>query len=131
MKLKTKVWIEKDGELIFGSGKTLILKTIAQTGSINKAAEKIDMSFRRAWSYIHAIEERIGSPMVVKVKGGKHGGGAVLTAYAKELLQKFERLERDIRVFADKRFKEIFYSVGKYKDFPNRKNSFPTQQRKS
>ncbi len=108
MKIKSKVWLEKDEELVFGTGKALILNTIAETGSINKAAKKMNMSYRHAWSYIHAMEERIGRPMVIKIKGGKEGGGAVLTDHAKRLLKKFERLEQEVRSFADRRFKKTF-----------------------
>ncbi|MFC1708634.1 winged helix-turn-helix domain-containing protein [Candidatus Omnitrophota bacterium] len=113
MRIKTKVWLEKEGKLILGSGKVLILKSIASTGSINKAAEKIKMSYRHAWSCIRAIEGRIGRPVVKKTKGGRGGGGATLTEDGKDLVRKFERLEQEIKSFSDKRFKEIFLQDGK------------------
>ncbi len=108
MKVKSKVWLEKDGKLVFGSGKMLILKTIQQTGSINKAAKKMNMSFRHAWSCICSAENRLGVLLLIKVKGGKAGGGAALTNYAKGLVRKFEKLEREVNSFTDKRYKNIF-----------------------
>ena len=108
MEIRSKVWLEKKGELVFGTGKALILKTIAEEGSINKAAKKMNMSYRHAWSYIRAAEERIGSPLVIKKKGGKDGGGAILTDYAKVLLKKFENIDRETKSFTNKLFKKYF-----------------------
>jgi len=112
MNVKSKVWLEKNGELAFGAGKTAILKAIKEAGSINKAAKKMDMSYRHAWSYIHSAERRLGEPLLVKSKGGKDGGGAILTKYAEGLLIKFEQLEQEVKEFADSRFRGIFKDLG-------------------
>jgi molybdate transport system regulatory protein len=103
------VWLEKDGELVFGTGKSLILKEIHGTGSINKAAKKMKMSYRHAWSYVRSAEKRLGKGLLIKTKGGKTGGGAILTDYAIDLLKKFEKLEQEVKLFADKRYQEIFH----------------------
>jgi len=108
MQIKSKVWFEKDGELVFGIGKYLILKAIGEAGSINKAAKKMDMSYRHAWSYIRSAERRLGKPLLIKTKGGKEGGGAILTNYAKDLLEKFEKLEKEVKIFTNRRYEEIF-----------------------
>jgi len=108
MKVKSKVWLEKNGKLIFGSGKSLILTAILETGSINKAAKRMNMSYRHAWGYVVSAEKRIGKPLLVKIKGGKNGGGAILTDYAKELLRKFEKLEQKVNAYTDKCYKNIF-----------------------
>ncbi|MFH0771989.1 MAG: LysR family transcriptional regulator [Candidatus Omnitrophota bacterium] len=108
MQVKSKIWFEKDGELVFGIGKSLILKAIGETGSINKAAKKMEMSYRHAWSYVRSAERRLGKPLLIKVKGGKEGGGAVLTDYAKDLVEKFEKLEQDVTAFTDRHYREIF-----------------------
>ena len=99
MKIKAKVWLEKEGELVFGTGKYNILKAVSQTKSINQAAKKLKMSYRHAWSYIHSAEKRLGKLLLIKVRGGKEGGGAVLTDYAKELLEKFEKVEKESHSF--------------------------------
>lgn len=108
MKIKVKVWLEKEGKLVFGTGRCNILKAISQTKSINKAAKKLNMSYRHAWSYIHSAEKRLGKLLLVKARGGKEGGGAVLTAYAKELLEKFEKIEKRVIIFTDKCYKDTF-----------------------
>lgn len=109
MQIKSKVWLEKDNKLIFGVGKTAILKRIETTGSINKAAKKMKMSYRRAWSSVVSIEKRIGRTLVIRVKGGKGGGGAILTDCAKDLLSKFAKLEEEVEAFTNERYKAIFH----------------------
>lgn len=108
MEVKSKVWLEKKGRIFFGTGKSLLLKAIKETGSINKAAKMMNMSYRRAWSQIHSAEDSIGLPLLIKSKGGKDGGGAVLTGFAEELLKKFEKLQLQVRIFTNRRYKEIF-----------------------
>ncbi|UCD15223.1 MAG: LysR family transcriptional regulator [Candidatus Omnitrophota bacterium] len=107
--IKSKIWFEKDNKNVFGKGKYLILKAIDETGSLNKAAKRMNISYRRAWSYITGAEKRLGKALITKVKGGKHGGGAILTEYAKDLIGKFNVLEKEINVFTEKTFKDVFF----------------------
>ncbi|MCP4652716.1 MAG: LysR family transcriptional regulator [Candidatus Omnitrophica bacterium] len=108
MKIKSKIWLDNEGKLIFGTGKSDILKAVKRTGSLNRAAKELNMSYRHAWSYIQSIEKRIGKQLLVKNKGGKDGGGATLTQYASDLLEKFDSLEKEVKVFVNNRFKEVF-----------------------
>lgn len=108
MQVKSKVWLEKNGKLIFGSGKAEILKAVNKHGSLNKAAQELNMSYRHVWSQIKSVETHLGKPLLIKTKGGLAGGGAILTDEAKELLEKFIALENRIKDLTDKKFKEIF-----------------------
>ncbi len=108
MEIKSKIWIELDGEPVFSKGRWLLLNAIKQYGSINRAARELGISYRRAWSYIKAMEERLNKSLVVRRVGGKDGGGASLTPQAMELLKKYERLEKGIEKLLDKRFEKIF-----------------------
>lgn len=108
LRVRSKVWLEKDGKLIFGSGKASILKFVEETGSINKAAQKMEMSYRHAWSYIKEIEKRLNVNLVIRTKGGKGGGGAQLTPYAKDLLKKYIKIKNEIEMFADIKAKKAF-----------------------
>lgn len=108
MEIKSKLWIEVDGEPVFGRGRRFLLQAIDRYGSINQAAKEINISYRKAWSYIKAMEDRLGIKLVERHTGGKNGGGAALTEDARKFLKQYELLEDGIREIVDKRFKSIF-----------------------
>ncbi|KAF0144432.1 MAG: formylmethanofuran dehydrogenase subunit E [Nitrospirae bacterium] len=108
LKIKSKLWIEVEGEPVFGRGRRFLLEAIDKHGSLNQAAKEISISYKRAWSYIKAMEERLGVSLVERKTGGKNGGGATLTNEAKEFLKKYEALENGIKEIVDEKFKRIF-----------------------
>lgn len=108
MEIRSKIWIEVDGEPVFGSGREALLKAIDKLGSINKAAQDVNVSYRKALSYIQIMEQRLGTRLVERKTGGLHGGGASLTMEAKEFLKKYEKLEEGINEMLDKKFIKVF-----------------------
>ncbi len=108
MKIKSKLWIEVGGEPVFGRGRRFLLEAIDKYGSINQAAKEINISYRKAWGYIKAMEERLGFRLIERQTGGRNGGGAVLTEEAREFLIKYESLEEGIQELVDERFSGIF-----------------------
>lgn len=108
IEIKSKLWIESDGEPVFGRGRRFLLKAIDKYGSINQAAKEINISYRKAWSYIKAMEERLGIKLIERQIGGKNGGGASLTQEAREFIARYEMLEDGIREYVDEKFKNIF-----------------------
>ncbi len=108
MEIKSKLWIEIDGEPVFGRGRRFLLEAIDRQGSINQAAKEINISYRKAWSYIKAMEERLGIRLVERQAGGRNGGGAVLTAEARAFLERYRELEEGIREYVDRRFRKVF-----------------------
>lgn len=112
MEIKSKLWIEVDGKPAFGRGRRFLLEAVDRCGSINQAAKEINISYRKAWGYIKAMEERLGFKLIERQTGGKNGGGAVLTDEAKKFLKKYEELEYGIRESVDERFRRIFKDNG-------------------
>ncbi len=110
MEVRSKIWIEVKGKPVFGSGREALLKSIDRLGSINKAAKDINVSYRKALSYIQSMEERLGTTLVERQAGGVHGGGAALTDEAIDFLRKFEQLEDGINEMLDAKFLEVFGS---------------------
>lgn len=108
LEIKSKIWIEVHGRPIFGKGRMVLLDAIDRYGSINQAAKEINISYRKAWGYIKAMEERLGIRLIDRVTGGKNGGGATLTREAKEFIKKYEAMENGIREIVDKKFKSVF-----------------------
>ncbi len=112
MEIKSKLWIESGGKPVFGGGRRFLLEAIDKYGSINQAAKEINISYRKAWGYIKAMEERLGFKLIERQAGGRNGGGATLTEEAKKFLKKYEELEMGIRELVDERFRKIFNDNG-------------------
>lgn len=92
MEIKYKVWIEKEGDIIMGQGRETLLKYIQETGSILKAARKININYRKALYYIRSMEERLGTKLVESRRGGYSRGGSTLTKDALELLDEYNKI---------------------------------------
>lgn len=104
MDYRFKVWLEHDGETVFGDGLLYLLTLIRQRGSIRRAAEEMKMSYRQAWGSIKKAEGRLGIGLLVKQVGGESGGGAQLTPEAEDLISRYE----EFRHAADKAVKKCF-----------------------
>ncbi|MBN1614920.1 MAG: LysR family transcriptional regulator [Deltaproteobacteria bacterium] len=93
MELKYKIWIEKDGKVVFGKGRENILKAIREGHSLNNAAKKLQMSYRAAWGRLKASEQRMGLKLVDIDATEK---GMRLTPKAQAIIERFEKLEKDV-----------------------------------
>lgn len=111
MEVRSKIWLAIDGEAVFGSGREALFKAIEKHGSINKAAKEINLSYRKALSYIQTMEQRLGKTLVERKTGGLHGGGASLTEDAREFMKKYEELEEGVNEMIDKKFLEVFGNI--------------------
>jgi molybdate transport repressor ModE-like protein len=107
--IKTKTWMENQNQdLLFGKGKTEILEYIHEYGSIAKAAEKLDMSYKKAWSHIQILQKNLDDVLVETQKGAGEQGGTTLTPMAHEYISKYKQLQSEIEAFANERFRELF-----------------------
>lgn len=110
MKLNYKIWIEKDGEKVFGDGPLDILHRVERTGSLRQAAEEINMSYSQAWNLMRDLEKRLGFKLLKRKVGGEKGGGSEITEKAREMMMKFEifreRADQNLNSLYRKIFKE-------------------------
>lgn len=111
MQLKTNFWIEKDGLVALSCWRVELLEAIAETGSISAAAEKMGVSYRRAWDKIHECEDRLEAKLVDTQTGGVGGGGSQLTPAARGYIHQFHQLTDNLDSLAQQRFKQYFDEV--------------------
>lgn len=107
MEIKYKIWLEKNGKVIFGKGRDDILKAIDEERSLNAAARKLEMSYRAAWGRLKASEERMGMKLV---EIGVHDKSMQLTQKARTIIERFEKLEKDVERLlqaADQDFQQL------------------------
>ena len=85
-----------------------LLRQIDTLGSVRDACAKTGMSYSKGWSLIRSAEKELGYTVVERSPGGKHGGVASVSEAGKDILRKYELLEKDVTKYAEKRYKDIF-----------------------
>src|SRR4030042_4678315 len=75
-----KVWLEKDGKLYMGLGRTRLLERIDELGSIAAAARSMKLGYRNAWLWVDSMNRLSPAPLVENISGGAKGRNAVLTS---------------------------------------------------
>ena len=92
-RLKPQIRILFRKAIAMGPGKADLLRAISETGSISAAARQMDMSYRRAWLLVDTMNQSFSTPLVETATGGSHGGGARVTEFGKEVLERYQRME--------------------------------------
>jgi molybdate transport system regulatory protein len=94
MEIKYKIWIEKDGKVLFGKGRKDILTTIQDMRSLQAAAKKLKMSYRAAWGRLKASEERTGIKLI---EADTTESGRQPTLEAMAIMDRFVKLDKDVQ----------------------------------
>ena len=87
--------IDFDGTRALGPGKVRLLELIGETGSISGAGRAMNMSYRRAWLLVDALNGTFRLPVVRTRGGGAGGGGADLTPFGADLVASYRAMEQD------------------------------------
>lgn len=93
------LWLECEGKRFFGPGRVELLQRIEETGSINKAARQMGMSYKKAWEMINALNSQALQPLVITQTGGEKGGGSQITEEARELIRYHHELRHRFEAF--------------------------------
>jgi molybdenum ABC transporter molybdate-binding protein len=96
-RVKLRVWVESAGQAILGPGRLELLEEIDRCRSISAAARQAGMSYRHAWVLVQEINRAAGEPLVVAATGGRHGGGAALTAHGRLAVAVFRDLQEQLQ----------------------------------
>lgn len=88
---RLRIVLEPD--IAIGPGKADLLEGIRDTGSIAAAGRRLGMSYKRAWLLVETMNRCFKRPLVEASKGGRAGGGAMLTELGEEVLARYRRME--------------------------------------
>lgn len=111
LELVGSIWL-RSGNQNWGSQRRLnLLAAIGAEGSISAAARKVGLSYKAAWDAVDAMNNLAGEPLVLRVTGGRRGGGARLTARAVELIELYRDVSREHERFMAKLAKVKPHSV--------------------
>lgn len=91
--LKLKIQLLCGDEIAMGPGKADLLDAIAAEGSISGAARAMDMSYRRAWLLVDAMNRCWREPLVETSPGRAKGGGARLSDAGRRVLESYRALQ--------------------------------------
>jgi molybdate transport system regulatory protein len=92
-----RIWVQLNSNLIVDPQTLELLALIGEHRSISHAAEAMSISFRHAWNLIGKLEEQFGSKVIVRMRGGKGGGGLVtLSKKGEEIVREYRRVARGI-----------------------------------
>lgn len=92
-RLKIKIQFYCADEIAMGPGKADLLEAIREHGSISGAGRAMNMSYRRAWLLVDAMNRCWSEPLVHTIPGGAASGGAHLTATGEQVLSLYRSLQ--------------------------------------
>ena len=103
-----RLWLEIDGETYLAHGRITLLERIDEYGSITKAAKSMEMSYRHAWVLVNDMNNKAPSPLVMRISGGKGGGGTSLTAEGKAAVTGFNAMLEELEKLTQRLAKTDF-----------------------
>lgn len=110
--VRSKVWLEVDGEPFLGDGRYRLLRAVERSGSISAAARDLGISYRKAWAQLSTMEAHAPFPLLERRTGGKAGGATLLTDETLRLLKAFGTLREAVNHDADRHFTRCFAGEG-------------------
>lgn len=94
-RLKPRLRVVRDDEVLVGPGMMELLETIRRTGSLRVAAGDLQMSYMHAWGLVKTMNRAFREPLVELSRGGAGHGGARLTARGDEVLALYREMETE------------------------------------
>ncbi|MGP1485723.1 MAG: TOBE domain-containing protein [Campylobacter sp.] len=79
-----------------------LLKAVAQTKSITKAAESVGISYKNAWDSLDALNNRSDKPLIARADGNKKNSGSELTEYGQKMIEIYDAMLQSQKMFLQK-----------------------------
>ena len=108
MEPKIRVWVCFGDRTKFGKGRARLFELIDELGSINKAVERMGMSYRTAWGYIRELEWAAGFQILERTPGRGKEAGARLTREGRRFIERYRVLQRRVEGGVQRAFVHAF-----------------------
>ena len=99
--------IKKNKKLFIDQVRIDLLLLIQQTGSLQAASRKLNISYQHAWNIIKEMNTLSDTPLVIKQRGGANGGGTSLTPSALRVIDEYHQINKQAQAFTRKINTEI------------------------
>jgi molybdate transport repressor ModE-like protein len=83
-----------------------LLKEVKDTGSLKAAADKLNVSYRKAWGDVEEIEAGLNFKLLERQRGGAQGGKTTLTQEGLKLIAAYGELRKE--------FDDAIYKITKF-----------------
>lgn len=90
--LKVRVRVMNGEDIAFGPGKAQLLESLLVTGSLNRTAGEMRMSYVKALALAKTMNAQFTEPLVELSRGGRQGGGTQVTALGREVLAEYQAM---------------------------------------
>ena len=113
MTASTSVRIRVNDTKVFGPGIAELLERIDRCESIRTATTEMKIAYSKAWTMLRSCEAALGYPLIERKVGGAGGGGSVLTAEGRSLVERDRRWEAECKEDARTHLAELFPEAAK------------------
>lgn len=101
-RLRGKLEVDSVAGPFLGDTRIRLLEAIEVHGSISQAAKAVPLSYKAAWDAVDAMNNLSEEPLVLRMAGGKHGGGTQLTDYGRKVVALYRALESEYQAALDR-----------------------------
>ncbi|MFM2060088.1 MAG: hypothetical protein RLY71_4473 [Pseudomonadota bacterium] len=91
--LKGRIALETPLGAVLSDSRIRLLEAIERSGSLNRAAREVPLSYKAAWDALDTMNNLAPEPLVERSTGGSGGGGTRLTDYARRLIALYRAME--------------------------------------
>lgn len=105
--LRPRIRVLRGSDIALGPGKVDLLDAIEETGTLAGAAQRLGMSYMRAWKLVQAMNRCFREPLVETARGGTGHGHASLTDSGKAVRDLYRRMEADSVKATDPAWQEL------------------------
>ena len=92
----------------FGPGVAEFLVLVDQTSSMQTACKEMEMSYSKGWKMIKKAENYLGYSLIESRSGGAAGGSSHLTAEARDFLDRYLSMEKELKAATAQLFEKYF-----------------------
>ncbi len=92
----------------FGPGVEQVLLLVDETGSLQTAAARMEMSYSKAWKIIKHAEQELGFSLMERHVGGSGGGYSRLTPKGRDFVNRYTDFREELCKVADGLFEKYF-----------------------
>ncbi len=101
----------EDGNPVLTEEHFELLLNIGELGSLVATAERMQISYRKAWGLLRQSEQTLGFALIEKHRGGRDGGNTLLTEEGRNLVESYKALrvefDSSVKVFVKNFFHRI------------------------